>query len=153
MGGCQNRQSGFRTISPAENGNLEFHPLIHHPRRRSIRSLMSFWEEIFLQKILAFRSFHIDQIMIKKMAHHIFLKNGGLEQGPPDQRFKAERKRGSRISFLFIRAKITYFGFLTRVDLERYERSPSKPYIRLSSNTTFHRIRYVSMRSSMASID
>ena len=55
----------------------------------------------------------------------------------------------SRISFLFIRAKITYFGFLTpycRVDLER---SPSKPYIRLSSNTAFHRIRYVSLRSSM----
>src|SRR5690606_1036543 len=60
--------------------------------------------------------------------------------------------RGSRICFLFIRAQIFYFGFLTpycRVDLERYERSPSKPYIRLSSNTAFHRILYVSMKSSM----
>ncbi|KAL8510658.1 hypothetical protein ACS0TY_017467 [Phlomoides rotata] len=35
-----------------------------------------------------------------------------------------------------------------RVDLERYERSPSKPYIRLSLNTTFRRILYVSMRSN-----
>ena len=41
-----------------------------------------------------------------------------------------------------------YFGFLApycRVDLERYERSPPKPYIRLSSNTAFHRILYVSI--------
>ncbi|XP_050217702.1 U-box domain-containing protein 51 [Mercurialis annua] len=38
---------------------------------------------------------------------------------------------------------------LLLVDLERYERPPSKPYIRLSSNTAFHRILYVSMRSSM----
>ncbi|XLT47252.1 hypothetical protein HN873_039856 [Arachis hypogaea] len=42
-------------------------------------------------------------------------------------------------------AKMIYFGVLApycRVDLERYERSPPKPYIRLSSNTAFHRILY-----------
>ncbi|KAF4399809.1 hypothetical protein G4B88_021023 [Cannabis sativa] len=38
---------------------------------------------------------------------------------------------------------------LIRVDLERYERSPSKSYIRLSSNTAFHRILYVPMRSEV----
>ncbi|KAI7757875.1 hypothetical protein M8C21_026793, partial [Ambrosia artemisiifolia] len=39
---------------------------------------------------------------------------------------------------------------MRRVDLERYKRSPSKPYIRLSSNTAFRRILYVSMRSICA---
>jgi hypothetical protein len=39
---------------------------------------------------------------------------------------------GSRVSFLFIRSNVTYFGLFTpycTVDLQIYDRSPSKPHI------------------------
>ena len=63
-------------MSSAEYGKGVFQPFIHHPSLRRIKSHISDGDKFFLQKIREFLSFQIDQIIMKKDAHHIFLKKG-----------------------------------------------------------------------------
>nr|YP_010362432.1 ribosomal protein S12 [Euphorbia schlechtendalii]UNS16266.1 ribosomal protein S12 [Euphorbia schlechtendalii] len=84
--------------------------------------------------------------------HSVVLVRGGRVKDLPGVRYHIVRGTLDAVGVKDRQQGRSNFGFLTpycRVDLERYERPPSKPYIRLSSNTAFHRILYVSMRSSM----